>query len=230
MSDTVNSQDISGKNAGSPVNRTVITIAGRIISLFVHELNNHLAVIGEHSGLADDLIAARRLSDADKLKEIGQTIGMIERRVALASSLLKRLDSIAGRMDKCTTLLDADDAISELMPFLEKAGKRKNIWIKHSAGRRVPELSGDKLVFQCLIFALVEELCRGLGPQTVVTITCDSKSGSVIVGLRHDLPAPDQDDSAKWSEDTLRELAQMLAAEISKTEGGVELKFVAHGC
>ena len=217
------------KNISSPalarVSGDVITDAlsrftGRIISLFVHELNNHLATLRETSGLGDDLMNARALSDKEKLKEIETLIHAIENRVGHTSSLVRVFGDFGSHMEDPGDSLDINLAIEGLHPFFSKIARQNNLSLRSAYGRNLPAVRGSFLFMQCLLFAIFENLCASLVPQTTVCISTEKTASSIMVSLTPDCAPAAVFGKAPWPDKIIEAVAAAAAAAIDQPQQG----------
>jgi C4-dicarboxylate-specific signal transduction histidine kinase len=207
--------------SGDVITHALSRFTGRIISLFVHEINNHLATLRESSGLGDDLMNTRALSDKEKLKEIETLIHSIENRVGHASSLVRVFGDFGNHMEYPGDSLDINLAIEGLHPFFSKIARQNNLSLQSAYGRNLPAVWGSFSFVQCLLFAVFENLCASLAPQTTVRISTEKTASSVIVNFKPDRPSAAVCVKAPWSGKTIEALAAAAAADINQPpEGG----------
>jgi C4-dicarboxylate-specific signal transduction histidine kinase len=206
--------------SGDMITAALFRFTGRIISLFVHEINNHLATLRESSGLGDDLMHTRTLSDKEKLKEIETLIHTIENRIGNASSLVRVFGNFGSHLADPDDSLDINLAIEGLHPFFSKIARQNNLSIQSAYGRNLPAVRGSFSFLQCLLFAIFENLCASLVPQTAVRISTEKTASSIIVSL-----APDRAPAAlcgkePWPEKIIEAIAAAAAANIDQSRQG----------
>ena len=217
------SSPASARMSGDVITHALSRFTGRIISLFVHEINNHLATLRESSGLGDDLMNTRTLSDKEKLKEIETLIHAIENRVGHASSLVRVFGDFGSHMEDPGHMLDINLAIEGLHPFFSKIARQNNLSIQSVYGRNLPAVRGSFPLMQCLLFAIFENLCASLVPQTAVRISTEKTASSIMVSLTPDRASAAVCGKAPWPEKTIEAVAAAAAADIDQPQEGGEV-------
>jgi len=214
------SSPASARMSGDVITHALSRFTGRIISLFVHEINNHLATLRESSGLGDDLMNTRTLSDKEKLKEIESLIHAIENRVGHASSLVRVFGDFGSHMADPGDSLDINLAIEGLHPFFSKIARQNNLSIQSAYDRNLPSVRGSFSLMQCLLFAIFENLCTSLVPQTAVRISTEKTASSIMVSLTPDRASAAVCGKAPWPEKTIEAVAAAAAADIDQPQEG----------
>jgi nitrogen-specific signal transduction histidine kinase len=199
---------------------TMSLIIGRLISLFVHETNNHLATLRESSGLGDDIISAHKLSDKEKLTELEKLLCAMDDRIGHATSLVRAFGELGRRMENPAAPLDVNQAIEGIMPFLSKIARQKNLKIRTSYGHKLPAVAGDFSCLQCLILALFDNFCSTLEPQATAAITTDKTISSVIVSFSADCTATSDSGKQPWPWRTLEIFATENRFGVSRNQQG----------
>ncbi len=135
---------------------------GRLAAGVAHEINNPIAVIGEKSGLAKDLIAME--PEFPKRDRFDNLMNSILQSVERCGTITHRLLGFARRMDVHIELLDLNSLIQEVLGFLEKEAIYRDIEINLDLSNDLPRIPSDRgqlqQVFLNLInnaFAAVEE-------------------------------------------------------------------------
>ncbi len=209
------SDDAAGSAAGF-----VALMTGRLISLFVHETNNHLATLRESAGLGDDIIAARSLPDREKLKELERLLCAMDDRIGHASSLVRTFGELGRHLETPTATLDISLAVDEIMPFVSKIARQKNVTVRTYCDCKLPSAPGDIFCLQCLILALFDNLCSALAPQTAVAITTNKTPAAVVVSLSADGSAASEGGMQPWPWNKLEIFAAANGFEISRHQQG----------
>jgi nitrogen-specific signal transduction histidine kinase len=199
---------------------TMSLIIGRLISLFVHETNNHLATLREASGLGDDIISAHKLSDKEKLTELDKLLCAMDDRIGHAASLVRAFGELGRHMENPTAPLNVNQAIEGIMPFLSKVARQKNLKIRASYGHKLPAAAGDFSCLQCLILAVFDNFCSAREPQATATITTDKTISSVIVSLSADCTATSDCGKQPWPWSALETFATENRFEVAEQQQG----------
>ena len=213
----------SGNDTDSTMAVTMSLIIGRLISLFIHETNNHLATLRESGGLGDDIISAHNLSDKEKLKELEKLLTAMDDRIGHAASLVRTFGELGRHMENPEGQLDINKAIEGVMPFLSKIARQKNLKIRTSYGHKLPAADGNFTGLQCLILALFDNFCLGLEPLTTASITTDKTISSVVVSLSADHFAASDDAKQPWPSKPLETFDVASGFAVSKLQQGGEV-------
>jgi C4-dicarboxylate-specific signal transduction histidine kinase len=199
---------------------SLLPVFGRLISLFVHETNNHLATLRESSGLGDDIINAPKLADKDKLKELEKLLAAMDDRIGHAASLVRAFGELGRGMENPAAPLMVNNAIENILPFLSKIARQKNLVIRTAFDRKLPAAAGDFFCFQCLILALFDNYCTSLEPHAAATISTDKTDSAVIVSFNADKHAGADSEKLSWQRETLESIASIGGFRIDQKDQG----------
>jgi C4-dicarboxylate-specific signal transduction histidine kinase len=200
---------------------TMSRIIGRLISLFVHETNNHLATLRESSGLGDDIINAKNFSDKEKLKELEKLLSAMDDRIGHAVSLSRVFGELGRQMESQDFPMDVNRTIEGIMPFLLKIARQKNLRVLTSYGNKLPAAAGNFSCLQCLIVALFDNFCMALEPQATATITTDKTVSSVVIHLSADCTTAPDHERQPWPWKSVEAFATANGFEVSwEPQGG----------
>jgi len=203
----------------------LLRIIGRLISLFVHEMNNHLATLSETAGLGDDILNASSLNEKNRLKEMGTLLESMDSRIRRASSLVSTLDTFGSHMSACSSDADVNRAIEELMPFMTKVARQKNISVSVSSGSKVPHVFINQALLQCLIFALFENASASTDGNNTLKISSEASNSHIRISF---LPADCRSsfaDGLPWSYGEIENLSMSLmpGLDILHDSDGIQL-------
>ncbi|MBI5848827.1 MAG: hypothetical protein HZB31_12945 [Nitrospirae bacterium] len=199
---------------------TMARIVGRIISLFVHETNNHLATLRESSGLGDDIINAKNLSDKEKLKELEKLCSAMDDRIGHAVSLSRVFGELGRQMESQVFPVDINRTIEGIMPFLLKIARQKNLRVLTAYGNKLPAATGNFSCLQCLIVALFDNFCLALEPKGTATITTDKTVSSVVIHLSADCTIASDHEKQPWPWKSVEAFAAANGFEVRQQQGG----------
>jgi nitrogen-specific signal transduction histidine kinase len=224
MSDKELPSLLSSNSADSAVTLTMPLVIGRLISLFVHETNNHLATLHESSGLGDDIISAKNLTGKEKLKELEKLLLAMDDRIGHAASLVRTFGELGRHMENPEGQLDINKAIEGVMPFLSKIALQKNLRIRTSYDSRLPSAVGDFSSLQCLILALFDNFCAALEPTATATITTGKTISTVVINLTADCFATSESGKQPWPWKALDTFASANGFEVIRQQQGGALR------
>lgn len=213
--------------SGSSMNTDMLwRISGRLTALFVHEINNDLATLREKSGFADDVLAARKISDAEKMKHMGEIIDSCESRLNRAVALVRNFSHIGKNMGSDAVVSDLRGMLTALTPFFEKIARLQLLTVR-MAVRQTALVAVRPYPLLCLILALFENHCSHSmsGECLVVETKEDSMTVSLSLFVRQKRESDKE--SWPWQGTDLSALAGTLGISVIYSEGGdsVSLSF-----
>ncbi len=135
---------------------------GKILSLFTHQLNNHLAIIKDSLGFLTDLTELRGVGGEDAT-EILETVKALEGEINKATLLSKRLNSFGHRMDSEISTFDLNEVIEEMLTLVSKATVQKRLAFLREFGE-LPPINGNPSLFQFVLFCLLDRYIKALPP------------------------------------------------------------------
>jgi len=199
---------------------TMSLIIGRLISLFVHETNNHLATLRESSGLGDDIISAHKLSDKEKLAELEKLLRAMDDRIGHAASLVRAFGEFGRHMESPVAAMDINKAIEGIMPFLSKIARQKNLTIRTVYDRKLPAAAGDFFCLQCLLLAVFDNFCSASKPQETAIITTEKTALSAVIKIATDSTATCDSGKQPWPVRALETFAVANGFELAEQQHG----------
>jgi C4-dicarboxylate-specific signal transduction histidine kinase len=155
---------------------------GKILSLFTHQLNNHLAIIKDSVGFLEDLVKLRAMSQEDT-NEIKETVSALEEEIGKATVLSKKLNSFGHRMDHAFSKFHINDLLEELLVLLSRATTEKRLKFIKEFSSDLNPLFGDPASIQFFMFCLIERFIRALPQMGALTVKTTPKNGSFRIEL-----------------------------------------------
>jgi len=153
-----------------PGNALFMSFIGRLLGLISHELNNHLAILRESIGLADDILAAKNMSDKKKLDDLTGLIRSLDEKFNRPVVLLRQIGDFSIQLNQDAADHDADHIVDRLLSLTQRMAIQRNITIRKSFSGHSLRLPVDPSLMQFLLFALLENLYDALETGGRVTI------------------------------------------------------------
>lgn len=213
-------QEPEGNSRPAALSSRLLT--GRLISLFVHETNNHLATLGESVGLGDDILSARTLSDKDKLRELEKLLSAMGDRLGHAASLVRAFGELGRCLEKPAAAFDVGRAIEDLLPFLSRIARQRNARVRTACDRRLTAAEGDAAALQHLLLALFDNFCLSLEPAATATLRTAEAGPAVVVSLSADCPC-DCSQKQFWPWNSLETFAASNGFTLNLQQQGGEI-------
>lgn len=153
---------------------------GRLAAGVAHEINNPLAIINEKAGLMKDLL---EISNTDMSKNKEKFISLINTifdSVNRCRTITHRLLGFARRMEVSIEFIDINEAIKEVIGFLEKEFMFKNIRLKLELDETLPLIETDKGQIQQVLLNLLNNAIDAVERDGSVEITTKMKGEDFI--------------------------------------------------
>jgi C4-dicarboxylate-specific signal transduction histidine kinase len=151
-----------------------LSFIGKILAVFSHEINNHLAILKESVGLIGDLIELGKTSSRKDLKEILKITQSIKDQIEQTTYFCNKLNGFGHGMEKPLSDFNIHRSIEELMVLLGRVMNQKMVRLEKDFTANMPLFHSNPLKIQFLIFCLIEKYLRGL-----------DKNGSIIIKTAH---------------------------------------------
>lgn len=156
---------------------------GRLAAGIAHEINNPLAIINEKAGLMKDILEASGDIQGNRDKFLAQLGGIFE-SVNRCRTITHRLLGFSRRMDVGHDAIDVNDAVKEVLGFLEKEIMYRNIGLTLNLKEGLPKVVTDKgqvqQVFLNIINNAVDAVNEG-GKIDISSTRKDEKTVRVLI-------------------------------------------------
>ncbi|MFH1862567.1 MAG: ATP-binding protein [bacterium] len=168
---------------------------GRLAASVAHEINNPLAIINEKAGLLMDI--ATFTEGFPQKEKIANLVDSILKSVDRCSVITHRLLGFARRMDVRKELLDLGLLLKEVMGFLDKDVRHRNITIELEVPEDFPTIESDRGQLQQVFLNIINNAFAAVPDGGLVRISlreqddfvavmiCDNGSGISKEDLKH---------------------------------------------
>jgi two-component system NtrC family sensor kinase len=195
---------------------------GRLASGVAHEINNPLAIINEKAGLMKDILEASEDQSRNREKFLG-LINSIFDSVSRCRTITHRLLGFSRRMDTAHELFDMNDAIREVLGFLDKEILFRNIRLDLVLAEDLPRVMSDRgqvqqvllNIFNNALDALLEE------KEGVITITTNAEDQKIRVSV--------SDNGHGIPKDKLKKIFEPFYSTKEKSKGTGLGLFISYG-
>lgn len=164
---------------------------GRLAAGIAHEINNPLAIINEKAGLIKDIIDFSDNFAQDKEKFLGLIKGIFE-SVSRCRNITHRLLGFSRRVEVSYNKIDLNDAIKEVLEFVEKEILYKNIRLEMNLKENIPKITFDKGQLQQVFLNILNNAIDAVDKGGTIRIISDIKDkDNVLVSIQdngHGIP------------------------------------------
>jgi two-component system, NtrC family, sensor kinase len=151
---------------------------GRLAAGVAHEINNPLSIINENAGLLKDIVT---MSEGfPRQEKFVKHIGAITRSVERCSAITHRLLGFAKRIDTQIETIDLKVLIQEVLGFLDKEAKHRNIAVNYHIDDYLPTIESDKGQLQQVFLNIINNSFEALPDNGTLDITIASRDASRV--------------------------------------------------
>ncbi len=144
---------------------------GRITASLSHEINNVVAIVGELSGLLDDLLLASdrgKPINPEKLKNISEKIG---KQVKKGESVIKRLNRFAHSIDEPVKQFDLKELMQEIDSIAQRFAVLKGVRLETEFWEDSLVVSSNPFRLQHAVFTCIELALGASAKEETVGLT-----------------------------------------------------------
>ncbi len=144
---------------------------GRLAAGVAHEINNPLSIINENAGLLKDIVAAT--DGFPRPEKFLKHIEAVTKSVERCSTITHRLLGFAKRIDTQIETIDLKNLLQEVLGFLDKEAKHRNITITYHIDEYIPTIESDRGQLQQVFLNIINNSFDALsdGDKLDITIT-----------------------------------------------------------
>ncbi len=132
--------------------REGLAFLGAITASLSHELNNAIAIINEHNGLLNDLLAGGQHGIAIEDKKLERATKKIARQVERAQLLIKRLNRFAHSTDAEIREIDVNDMLKDIVELSQRLAGLRMVQLEVTPYREGIRVTSNPLFLQQAVF------------------------------------------------------------------------------
>jgi two-component system, NtrC family, sensor kinase len=152
---------------------------GRLAAGVAHEINNPLAIINEKAGLMKDILEVSGSTTDNKEKFLSLISGIAE-SVNRCRTITHRLLGFSRRMEISQDAIDINDAIQEVIGFIDKEILYRNINLELHLQENLPKIMTDKGQVQQVFLNIINNAIDALKENGHITINTYIKSNTFL--------------------------------------------------
>ena len=167
------------KAVGQSEHASKMASIGRLAAGVAHEINNPLAIINEKAGLMKDILEVSGNMPDNKDKFLSLISGIAE-SVNRCRTITHRLLGFSRRMEISQDAIDMNDAIQEVIGFLEKEILYRNIRLELNLQENLPKVITDKGQVQQVFLNIINNAIDALKKNGLINVTTYAKDDKFI--------------------------------------------------
>jgi PAS domain S-box-containing protein len=171
-----------------------LAAVGRLAAGVAHEINNPLAVIAEAAGYLEDVLSG--VSDGEDIleQELREGLPVIVTQVKRCRSITHRLLSFARKSEARVEVADVNEALEEILLFLEKEARMANVQIHRQYPPDIPRVNIEEVQLEEILINLITNAIQAMTKRGHgnVWILAGEEHGKVILTVRDDGPGIDE--------------------------------------
>jgi two-component system NtrC family sensor kinase len=161
---------------------------GRLASGVAHEINNPLAIINEKAGLMKDILEVSDSLEQNKEKFLSLINGIAE-SVNRCRTITHRLLGFSRRMEISHETVDINDAVKEVISFLDKEILYRNIRLELNLQKELPKVTTDKGQVQQVFLNIINNAIDAVKEEGQIDVSSQVKNNRFVrVSVRDNGP------------------------------------------
>jgi C4-dicarboxylate-specific signal transduction histidine kinase len=193
-----------------------LSFIGKVLSVFSHEINNHLAILKESVGLIGDLIELGKTSSRKDLKEILKITQSIKNQIEQTTYFCGKLNGFGHGMEEPLSAFNIHKSIEELMVLLRRFINQKMICLEKDFTANMPLIYSNPLKIQFLIFCLVEKHLKRLDKNSRIIIKTVYSNDSIGITIIPKGNLIETDEEVICKEEIYKHIIKQLGGSISQ--------------
>ncbi len=156
---------------------------GVVTASLSHEINNAIAIIGELSGLLDDLLYAAEQGRPLNIEKVKEVSGKIGKQVKKGQGIIKRLNRFAHSVDEPVREFDMRDLLEQIVTIAERFAFLKGVNLQTQLTSGSMMIRNNPFTLQHAIFACIEVALTASGKGGIVSVALNSDGGGAKIAM-----------------------------------------------
>jgi two-component system NtrC family sensor kinase len=153
---------------------------GRLAAGVAHEINNPLAIINEKAGLMEDMLEQSGNLPEQKEKFLNLLGGIFD-SINRCRKITHRLLGFSRRVDVGRDVIDMNDAIKEVIGFIEKEVLYRNIRLELNLKKDLPRIETDKGMLQQVFLNIINNAIDAVHEGGLIEVSSDVRGDEVVL-------------------------------------------------
>ena len=232
-------------NVGLSLRVAQLQLLSRILAYISHDVQNHLAIIRESAGWIEDLLklkSKQRFGCLGRFFKRGQSqhfdiepflrgLNIIQKQIKEGSTLTKRFNSFAHRLEKTRDVFDGNKVLVEIQDILLRQAKDKSVCLELKFTNEASIIETDPSGFQLAVLGAVEHVMEGLKSEDCLTLEAGVREEKFQVcltspyhkGLR--TLSPEELDVQDFYQDIVEDLGGQILRQSGDGRNSITLSF-----
>ncbi len=158
---------------------------GKVSASLSHEIKNVLAIVGESSGLIEDILAIHQSKgvplDPQRLQTIAERI---RKHVSRGDAIVKNMNRFAHSADEPIQVKDLTDLTRLVVSLAERNATLRGVTLEFSSADAMVPIETNPFLFQQLLWICIDMAASACGPSRKVSVYVDQaeNGGKVVMG------------------------------------------------
>ncbi len=196
-----------------------LSFIGKTLSVFTHEVKNHLAILKESVGLIGDLVEMGKISSKEEISETLKIIQSIDNQIGKTSWFCSRLNRFGHRMDNLLSTFNVNEAIEDLSELLNRLANQKRITFQRDFDEDIPPIYSSPAQFQLLVFRIVEKNLQRIDQGGAIVFKTGYTKDSITIDIIPEGNLIEFNEEVIRNDDICEHIVKRLGGDISSAAG-----------
>jgi len=190
------------------------------LGLLSHELNNHLAILRESIGLADDILSAKKMPEKKRLDDLTALVRSLDEKLNRPITIVRHVGDLSLQIEQDAADHEADLLVDGLLSLIPRMAIQRKISIRKSFAGNSIRISVDPLLMQFLLFALLDNLYSAMDTGGRVAIDTASNGKDYIIRITSEQTPRTMPGNEPWPQKALFDTVNRTGGTLHYGEGG----------